>query len=326
MILLPGIGAVVRPAALGVAARVAWQHGRPTLTEETLGWLEERVRREEGPIQLILVVDSVEPALWMPLPFDAVLAGIVAERSFAAPPGDVVPVPVVCAVEEARASIGEGTLLLVDPHRACVCVEPSAEEVLAVERRRRRRVLLGPAHTPATTRTGVTIPVWGSVSTAAERDEAVRGGADGLFITGFQEIGMVENCARAMGGGPVAAPLSPAQAFALSRDADVVQWTPTPEDATRWNAALAESIPGTPAPKRVGLLRPEDDPGTIDPTLDGLLADAELLPLPVLDLPPLWVRVDDPADVPAAIAGGAHLLVVPASMVAATKDAVRSTD
>jgi len=324
MILLPGTAAVLRPAALGVAARIAWQHGRPTLSEETLGWLEERVRREEGQIQLILVVDTAEPALWMPLPFDAVLAGIVAEQPLAAPPADVVPVPIVSGVDEARACIGEGTLLLVDPHRWCVCVEPSAEEVLAVERRKRRRVLLGPAHTPATTRTGVTMPVWAAISEGDAIADAVRNGADGLFFIGFHDIGIIAEGARAMGGGPVAAAVSADKGFQLARDADVFLWGTIEPSA--WTAALESSPPGTEPPRRLVTLSPDTPPGDVDSSVDGVVVFAEQLPLPVVDLPPLWTRVADPEQVAGAIAGGAAVLLSPPDRIEAVKDAVRTSD
>jgi len=327
MILLPGIGAVRRPAALGVAARIAWQHGRPTLSEETLGWLAERVRREEGQIQLILLVDEAAPALWMPLPYDAVLAGVVAEKPFTAGTADVVPIPVVAEVAEARASIGEGTLLLIDPHRNVVCVEPSADEVLAVERRRRRRVLLGPEHTPATTRTGVTVPVWGRVRNLGDARTAVDGGADGLFVTFFQDFGEIAEAARFLGGGPVAAAIPAPDAFTLARDIDIVRRIEeVRDDASAWEVALAQSAPGTEPPRRIGTFGPDLDPSEVDPGLDGLVANVDQLPLPVLDLPPLWVLVDDVEDVGGAVTAGAAVLIAPPDRIQAVKDAVRSTD
>jgi hypothetical protein len=60
--------------------------------------------------------------------------------------------------------------------------------------------------------------------------------------------------------------------------------------------------------------------------VEAVLVDAGRLPLPILELPPLWVCVDDMREIADAIAGGASALCVPASDVAVAKDTVRDCD
>ena len=121
-------------AVLGRAAYLKVEGGRPTLTEETLAFLLERARLEEGEIRLILVADDPLYALWMPLPGDAILVGVVAEREASAPLNPLTDLAILTGVEGARQQIEEGHILLVDPAQNRVFVEPSADEVLRVLR------------------------------------------------------------------------------------------------------------------------------------------------------------------------------------------------
>ena len=81
MIVLSGQGFGLR-SVLGRAAHLKVDKGRPTLTEETLAFLIERRRLEDGEIRLVLIADDPLYALWMPLPGDAVLVGVVSENAF----------------------------------------------------------------------------------------------------------------------------------------------------------------------------------------------------------------------------------------------------
>jgi hypothetical protein len=48
-----------------------------------------------------------------------------------------------------------------------------------------------------------------------------------------------------------------------------------------------------------------------------------MLPVDILSAPPCWVVVEMPSDAPSAVVAGAAGLVVPASVVAETKEILR---
>jgi len=325
MIVLHGTGVGRAPAALGRAASVNWQNGRPTLDDATLAWLADRSRREEGIIQLVLVVSEASLALWMPMPFDAVLGAVVSEGPLSSGLPDAFPIPVVCDVPEARSLISDGMLVLVDSHRNRVCVEPSAEELLAVQSPSKRRWLVGSAHAPAVTRSGLEVPVIGLVDGLDAVREAVRLGADGVLFRECASRDVLREAARATGGGRIVFPGTVDDAFQLATEARVFHlsvgdvWDPI-----AWESALENSVPGSPVPGRVAL--PGDRLSGPWDGVDAVLVDAGRLPLPILELPPLWVWVDRLGDIGNIVAAGASAVCVPADDVAVAKDAVRECD
>lgn len=325
MIVLHGNGVGRAPAALGRAASVHWQNGRPTLDEATLAWLADRSRREEGVIQLVLVVSEASLALWMPMPFEAVLGAVVSEGPVAGGLPDAFPIPVVCDVPEARSLIADGMLVLVDSHRNRVCVEPSAEEILAVQGPSKRRWLVGSAHAPAVTRSGLEVPVIGLVDGMDAVREAVRLGADGVLFRDPVRVDVLRDAARACGGGRMVFPGLVGDAFRLSSEARVFHLSVEGNwDPAAWQSALESSVPGSPVPGRIVVLG-EVVSGPIE-GVDAVVVDANRLPLPILELPPLWVCVDRVQEIGDVIAAGASAVCVPAGDVAAAKDAVRECD
>ena len=325
MIVLSGTGVGRAPAALGRASTVVWQNGRPTLDPGTLGWLADRARREEGPIQLVLVVGEASLALWMPMPLDAILGAVVAEEPLTAAFPDAFPVPVVCGVPEARSLISEGMLVLVDSHRGRVCVEPSADEILAVSGSGKRRWLVGAAHAPAVTRSGLDVPVVAVVEDLDAVREAVRQGADGALFRVAAPVAILREAAKAIGGGTLVFPGSLEDAFALAGEARVFHLQEGGSVAeSQWREALETSVPGSGVPGRIGI--PVGSGPWAIADVDALLVDGSQLPLPVFDLPPVWVVVDDVNDIPEAISGGASVLCVPSGDVASAKDVVRGCD
>lgn len=324
MIVLEGEGVGNAAPALGRAAQIEWQQGRPVLDVATLAFLAERERREEGTLQLVLVVSDAAAALWMPLPFGAVLAGIVAEAPLSCVLPDAIPVPVVAAIPEARSQIQDGLLVLVDPYRNCVCVEPSAEEILAMDRRRRRRWLIGAAHAPATTRSGLSIPVIGIATDAESVRTAVREGADGILFREPVSRDLMQEAARGIGGGVLVFPGPPEEAFSIAQQAEVFHLVCEGSDDSRsWDAALRNSPPGSPVPGRMLVVR-----GSVplQTNTDALFVGIDQLPLPILDLPPVWVCVADESEIPDAVSGGGSVVCLPAARVGSAKDAVRNCD
>lgn len=163
--------------------------GRPTLDGDLLAQAFQRFKRGQETLDVILVTDDPMKALLLRLPPSLALAGVVAEADFPAEnispasPGSR-PVSLVAGVTGALETIPEGCLLIVDPDRGRVVIEPEAEEFvrLQAERGHRPRFMLGEAHLPAQTLGGRTISVWAQVRDEQEIEAAVQGGADGLVI------------------------------------------------------------------------------------------------------------------------------------------------
>lgn len=177
------------PPVYGRAAQVGEENGRPTLAPELLVIAANHLRRDEEPLDVVLVVEDAAMALWMPLPKGLTLAGVVAE-SAVPPTGKRDNLPIVSGISEARALIQEGNLLIVDPERGRVLIEPEAEEFARLQdaRLQKRRVMLGSGHTPARTHYGRIIEIWASVRDFADVEAAIAAGADGIFVDGSGDI------------------------------------------------------------------------------------------------------------------------------------------
>ena len=158
--------------------------GRATLSETLLTDAARLQKRGEDPLQIVLVSADAAYALLLRLPAGLSLAGVIAEWPMAG--GDSTPLPVVSGLENARESIPEGEFVLLDAERGRVVVAPDAVDIARLQETQRRRaiVLLGAAHYPARTLSGQTIAVWARVYDAADVDEAMAQGADGILIDG----------------------------------------------------------------------------------------------------------------------------------------------
>ena len=96
-------------------------------------------------------------------------------------------VPVVVGAGETLLRVEEGAPLLVDGDAGTVTVRPPADELAALEERRRTReretaAAAGLAAAPAVTRDGVTIAVEANVGQPGEAAAAVSAGADGVGL------------------------------------------------------------------------------------------------------------------------------------------------
>jgi hypothetical protein len=191
--------------AMGRAARLTLEGGRATLEESLLLQLDTWRKREDVPMGLVLVAEDPATALLLPLPEGAALNGVVSERLPSRPPSLPFGVVLLAGVEEALLGIGEGELLLLEPERGRVLVEPSAFEVARLQTKHQPRVLLDEQNFPAFTTEGVTVAVWGAVTSLGEARSAMTAGADGLILTDgvWDEAALWETQAL-VGGGDLA--------------------------------------------------------------------------------------------------------------------------
>lgn len=317
-------------AVLGIAAHLRIERGRPTLSEEFLALLLERQRLEEGDLDTLLVADDATMALWMSLPTGANLAGVVGIRPRDASLTLPAFLAAVTGVEEARQAIPEGAVVLLDPLRGQVLVEPSAEEILRLQRARRPRFLVGAAHVPALTQGGLEIAVWGIAAEEEAIHAAVEAGADGLYLPGEPAIETLQRAAVAIGGGPVAfaAPLE--TAFALAAQAQVHWCLPAEAETAGLREELADRARRLAAgtgeqralPRLAALLDGTARAAGFD---EGLLLDGAL-PSDILSLPPLRVRVEDEDEAQRAVTGGAIGLLCRPGRIGAVKDAIRAVE
>ncbi|MBB6049009.1 hypothetical protein [Armatimonas rosea] len=169
--------------AMGRAARLDLAGGRATLDETLLVELDRWRRREDVPMGLVLVAEDPATALLLPLPQGAALNGVISERLPTRPPQLPEGVVLIAGVDEALLAVGEGELLLLEPERGRVTVEPSAFEVARLQAKHQPRVLLDEQNFPAFTTEGVAIAVWGHATSLAEAEAAMAAGADGLLLT-----------------------------------------------------------------------------------------------------------------------------------------------
>ena len=169
---------------MGRAAKLTLESGRATLEESLLIQLDRWRRREDIPMGLILVAEDPAMALLLLLPEGAALNGVVSEHLPSRPPNLPEGVVLLAGVEEALRAIGEGELLLLEPERGRVTVEPSAVEVARLQAKHQPRVLLDEQNFPAFTTEGLKVTVWGEATNLAEAQAAMAAGADGLLLTG----------------------------------------------------------------------------------------------------------------------------------------------
>ncbi|WP_309713652.1 hypothetical protein [Armatimonas sp.] len=170
--------------AMGRAAKISLESGRATLDESLLGQIDKWRKREDVPMALVLVAEDPATALLLPLPDGAILSGVVSERLPSRPPQLPEGIALLAGVDDALLSIGEGELLLLEPERGRLSVEPSAYEIVRLQAKHQPRVLLDEPNFPAYTTEGIAVAVWGEATTLKEAEEAMTAGAEGLLLTG----------------------------------------------------------------------------------------------------------------------------------------------
>jgi len=177
----PESASATRPA-LARAALLSDENGPATLAPELLVQAARHARyTADGPLEVILVARRLADARAAARLPGLLVVGIVAEEEEESAGDD--KVPLLVGVIGARDTIAEGDLLIVDPARGRVVVQPDAVAIARVQAEPERpRVLLGSAYTPARTLNGRIIPVWATLSTPDDLQTALEAGADGLLL------------------------------------------------------------------------------------------------------------------------------------------------
>lgn len=342
-------------AIYGRAAIVSDETGRPTLDADLLVAAARIARREDDTLSVILVAPDPVQALLMPLPAGLTISGIVAESSPARPlPADAPPI--VYGVEGARASVAEGLLLLVDPMRGRVLVEPDASEVARLQTGAfRSRVLVGAAHTPAVTMSGREVTVRAAVRYFSEAEDAVAEGAEGLYIEPFGDIlddmegdtalSRLRRLSEIMGAGPVLLtggvtaydPAALVRAAALCRLAVVTfpEDLPLPlaEVRAEFDRIVQEERDSAQEAARPSFVASVTEPNDASDAaaFDGLIVDSTVLtgltPEAVFGLPPVYLLATDAIEtLPYAVARGIAGIIVAPEAVAEAKDLIRAQE
>ena len=320
-------------AVSGLTAHLCTDGSRLTLDSETLLSILQ-ARRTGGPERdLILIAYDPATALLTPLPPGARLVGVVARQSLPARSALPLGVAVLSEVLDDLEALPEGAYTIVDPVRGRALIDPGPKEIALFQSHSTQRTLLGPAHDPARTLSGVTVPVWAVVSTPGETEEALDSGADGLLWEGFCELDGLRSIARELGGGDLAVrasfeSLTPSAWLTLADNcrlwlcldpegAPIEQALADLEDAETFLEADGKPV-GT-----VRLCAVVDDvaPDYLD-LWDGVLSVSGWTPDDLLSAPPVLAQ-SSLADLPDAVASGPLAVPVNPVDVRAAKNAVR---
>ena len=325
---------------MGRAARLVVDNGRATLEETLLGQLAQWRRKEAVPLGLILVTEDPATALLLPLPEGAALNGVVSERLPSRPPQLPEGLALVAGVEDALLAVGEGELLLLDPGRGRVVVEPSAFEVARLQAHHQPRILLDEPNFPAFTREGARVAVWGEAATLEDARAAVTAGAEGLVLTGSWEEEALWAALELIGGGALtlAIPLEqidPEIVVRLAARAEL-RWCLDPEalgiSVTQLREELAELIRELEDEnQRVAFPRLASFNGHQPGFEDVFVLSGELSPpdteVPPWEQPPLYVRIiaafGELLDLNDALLLGAAGVIAAPDAVAAVKEHIR---
>lgn len=348
-----GEGSGAGEAIYARATIVGEDAGRPTLNPDLLTDAYRRFKRGEENSGIILVACDAATALLLPLPPGLTLAGVIAERVAAAPLSS--PLPFISGVENARERIGDGDLVILDPVRGRVFVEPPPEEIARLQALRRRpRLRIAAEHTNARTQSGRSIDVWAIARDPEDVDTALENGADGILVVGGGSLLRPEDAdafallaiAERMGGGDMEIVADPDaiamdDIFTISARA-TLRWAVRPESLYQGAGAFREEMSRMTEPDDPDADKPSD-PRTI-PALAACIEGAvppssaiaefdELLffCLPeatsltdVFGLPPFRIVLDTTLDgLEQAVVLGAVGVAVPPVAVGATKDFVR---
>jgi hypothetical protein len=337
-------------AIYGRAAIVGEADGRPTLDAELLALAARRTKREEEALDIILVAADPLMALLMPLPPGLTVTGIVAEGTPQRPLGNALPM--VYGIVGAREAVAEGTLLIVDPARGRVLVEPDAREIARLQAGAfRSRVLLGAEHTPAVTLNGREVAVWAAVRYFSEAENALSEGADGLYVQPFGDIladdadllPRLRTLIELTGGGSVTveADFSTIDtavlvaAAALCRFAVALSATDVPLPLAELRRELDSIVheereaERTAARPLLFARMPEmDAPETA--AFDALIVPYSTLlaltPEQIFGLPSLYLLAADREEIADAVRQGVAGVIVEAEQIAETKDTIREQE
>lgn len=332
MTVLSGEGRGER-AVSGLTSHFRTEGARPTLDSETLLAILQ-TRRTGGPERdIVLIAEDPAMALLAPLPLGARLVGVVARNPLLARASVVAGIAVLSETTDDLEALPEGAYAIVDPIRGRALIDPGPKEIALYQSHLTPRTLLGSAHDPARTLSGVTVPVWAIVSTPGEMEDALTGGADGLLWDGFCDADWLRSVARELGGGDLAIrasfdALAPAAWLALAHHCRL--WLCLAPEETRIEQTLAEledaevflEAEGKPS----GTIRlcaiVESQPPVYLNLWDGALSLSGWTPDDLLSTPPVLLRATLD-ELPDAVASGPLAVLVNPDDVRVAKDAIR---
>ena len=324
MMTLVGNGSGQRPV-LGWAVNVTYLDRRPTIDTATIARLRKSIEVDETALDIVLVVDRIDVGLWMPLPVGSTLVGIVSQQPFPSDIQNPLDIPCVHVSELPDEAIADGMLVLVDPLRQLVLVEPTADELVRIQITRKTRYAIGDGHIPVHTRGGVNIPIYAEIATESDIAVSLSQGADGLVILMESALTSWDACLATGSQVWVSAELS----IALERTG-TTGWVTSPSSVEggrpAFQAAVSDVIRAkgiVVPPLRIVDVRFDASAVLPEDAADHLLCDLETLPIDILSTPPCWVVLTTAQDATAAVIGGAAGLVVPAAAIAETKDILR---
>lgn len=324
MMTLVGNGTGQRPV-LGWAVNVTYLDRRPTIDTATIARLRKSIEVDETALDIVLVVDRIDVGLWMPLPLGSTLVGIVTQQPFPVDIQNPLDIPCVHVSELPDEAIADGMLVLVDPLRQLVLVEPTADELVRIQITRKTRYAIGDGHIPVHTRGGVNIPIYAEIATESDIAVSLSQGADGLVILADTALTSWDACLATGSQVWVAAELN----TALDRTG-TTGWVTSPNSVAggrlAFQAAVSDVIRAkgiVVPPLRIVDVRCDAHFVLPEDAADNLLCDLDTLPIDILSTPPCWVVLTTSLDAPAAVIGGAAGLVVPAAAIAETKDILR---
>jgi len=324
MMTLVGNGTGQRPV-LGWAVNVTYLDRRPTIDTATIARLRKSIEVDETALDIVLVVDRIDVGLWMPLPLGSTLVGIVTQQPFPVDIQNPLDIPCVHVSELPDEAIADGMLVLVDPLRNLVLVEPTADELVRIQITRKTRYAIGDGHIPVHTRGGVNIPIYAEIATESDIAVSLSQGADGLVILADTALTSWDACLATGSQVWVAAELN----TALDRTG-TTGWVTSPNNVAGGRLAFQTAVSDVirakgivVPPLRIVDVRCDAHFVLPEDAADNLLCDLDTLPIDILSTPPCWVVLTTSFDAPAAVIGGAAGLVVPAAAIAETKDILR---
>lgn len=340
-------------SALGRAALLGDQAGRPTLDANLLTQAEMNLRRGNEPFDIVFIAEDAARALLLPLPPGLHLVGILADR-----PATLLQnaaVPVICGLPGVQGTITEGSLILVDAPRGRAIVDPSAQDIARLQSGNARpRYSVGANHVPAVTQSGRTVAVWATAFSLYDLETAEEFGADGLLVypggdllpepdaPADMALATLRTLAERWGNGDIAlcsvSDLMDARTICRFAPYCRLRWVLRPEELPLTPRELRtelaeicreeedfEGLAAIPYLVSLGSLGDLESSGWDELITPPDVTDHD--PLEILSLPPVFALLSgDLADLPAVVTVGASGIIVPPQSVADAKYRIREIE
>lgn len=312
-------------SVLGWAVNVSYLGRRPVISERTMAMLRKSVDVEAVRLDIVLIVDRIDIGLWMPLPMESTLVGIVTTQGFPKDMDNPLNIPCVHVDTLPAEAIEDGMLVLVDPLRNRVLVEPTAEELVRIQLNSSVRYAISSEDLPVQTRGGVTIAIYAHIETEADLTLAHTAGAEGLVICKPVDHALWHAAASSALPLWVEAPLAEIlhEMGTTGRIACYGDEWEAPEQFQDCVNNHIRTKGLVVPPKRICDLRKPMETGSAEGA-DTLLCRVDTIPLDVLSMPPIWTELDNTQEAVHAVLAGSSGIVVRAAYVAEVKQLLRN--